>query len=62
MQSKTIRMLPAYEVFNSCTRTQRNYVRDGHFFATKLQTWFVFVRDKGKAANGKKEEQLSFFD
>ncbi|MBD1572503.1 MULTISPECIES: hypothetical protein [Vibrio] len=61
MQSKTIRMLPAYEVFNSCPRTQNNYVRDGHFFASKLQTWFVFVRDKGEAANGKVEEQLDMF-
>lgn len=61
MQSKTIRMLPAYEVFNSCSRTQKNYVRDGHFFASKLQTWFVFVKDKGEAANGKVEEQLDMF-
>ncbi|ENI8048331.1 MULTISPECIES: hypothetical protein [Vibrio] len=61
MPSKPIRMLPAYEVFNSCTRTQRNHVRDGYFFASKLQTWFVFVKDKGEAANGKVEEQLSLF-
>jgi hypothetical protein len=54
-------MLPAYEVFNSCTRTQRNHVRDGYFFASKLQTWFVFVKDKGETANGKPKEQLSLF-
>ncbi|HFG1873229.1 TPA: hypothetical protein ACGF19_002189 [Vibrio cholerae] len=61
MPSKPIRMLPAYEVFNSCTRTQRNHVRDGYFFASKLQTWFVFVKDKGEAANSKVSEQLNLF-
>lgn len=61
MPSKPIRMLPAYEVFNSCTRTQRNHVRDGYFFASKLQTWFVFVKDKGEAASAQKEKQLSLF-
>ncbi len=59
MSSKTIRMLPAYEVFNSSTRTQRNYVRAGYFFAAKLQTWFVLVKDKGDTEHCE-ESKLAF--
>ncbi len=60
MPSKTIRMLPAREVLTNAPRTRNDYLRNGYFFASKLHSWFVFVKDKGKDTE-KDGEQLRLF-
>ncbi len=45
----------------TCASTTRNrYVRDNRFFATRLQSWLVFVEDLGEAKD-ESTKQLSLF-
>ncbi len=45
----------------TCASTTRNrYVRDNRFFATRLQSWLVFVEDLGESKD-ESNRQLSLF-
>ncbi len=63
MKSSKTRMLPARDVFkdSGCSRTQRSRIKDCFYFATRVNEWLVFVKDKGPEFEPKSEEQLNLF-
>ncbi|SKA56579.1 hypothetical protein SAMN02745132_02590 [Enterovibrio nigricans DSM 22720] len=61
MRQNPIRLVRVKDAFNCCKRTQRNYAKDNHFYSMRLNTWFIFVRDKGPEFRAKDEEQLDLF-
>lgn len=59
-KNKKIDILKMSNALTCASTTRNRYVRDNRFFATRLQSWLVFVEDLGESKD-EGSKQLSLF-